>query len=67
MKQTKELLAKQMTRKEFLQFAGMAIIALFGLNNFITFLKQNQPATSNKTAVTDQSKGRGFGSSKFGV
>ena len=67
MRQTKELLARQMSRKEFLQVAGMAVVALFGLNNFITFIKQNHGIATHKTAVVDQSKRRGFGSSKFGV
>lgn len=60
---TKELFSREMTRKEFVQFAGMAIIAMFGVNNFLSFLYKN----SFKSSQYQQQSGRGFGSSKFGV
>lgn len=67
MKETKELtgelFAKEMTRKEFVQLAGMAIIALFGVNNFLSFLLKN----GGKAMHSSAQAGRGFGSSKFGV
>ena len=67
MKQTKELLAKQMTRKEFLQLAGMAVLALLGVSNFIAMLqRQTQKQTETRTIEKNQT-GKGFGSSKFGV
>jgi hypothetical protein len=66
MKQTKELFAKQMSRKEFLQFMGMAVIALFGLNNFIAFLRQHPQTSSQSADKTKDSTSNGFGSRKFG-
>lgn len=60
---TEELFSRQMTRKEFVQFAGMAIIALFGINNFLSFLIKN----SSKSSQHNAKSGQGFGSSKFGV
>ncbi|MDB5177257.1 MAG: hypothetical protein JWN75_925 [Candidatus Saccharibacteria bacterium] len=66
MKQTKELFAKQMSRKEFLQFMGMAVIALFGLNNFILFLRDQQKSAKSKEVAKDPAS-HGFGSRKFGA
>lgn len=67
MKETKELtgelFAKEMNRKEFIQLAGMAIVALLGVNNFLTFLLKN----SGERAGSHGQPGQGFGSSKFGV
>lgn len=67
MKETKELtgelFAKEMNRKEFIQLAGMALVALLGINNFLSFLLRN----SGGTARSDARSGRGFGSSKFGA
>jgi hypothetical protein len=70
MKQTNELFIKQMSRKEFLQFIGLAVLGLFGFKNFITFLleyQKQQRGVAQSTAVIDQSNKHGFGSSKFGV
>jgi len=66
MKQTKELFAKQMSRREFLQFILMAAVALFGLNNFISFLREQQK-TSHGTKTSNDPATHGFGSSKFGA
>lgn len=60
---TEELFTRQMTRKEFVQFAGLAVISLFGINNFLSFLYKN----SSSSAHHDRKSGSGFGSSKFGV
>jgi hypothetical protein len=59
MKNTKELLSKEMTRAEFLRFGGLAILALFGLNNFMNLLQSQQKQ--------EQHSAHGFGSSKFGI
>ena len=74
MKQVKELFEselfkKQMTRKDFIQFAGLAILAIFGLKNFVTFLTEQTRSQSkgSSTGVSDQTNTHGFGSSKFGV
>jgi hypothetical protein len=66
MSQVQDLLAKQMSRKEFLRFFLMAILALFGVTNFLNFLTKN----SKRKEVQDhasQSTAKGFGSRKFGV
>ena len=60
---TEELFARQMTRKEFVQFAGLAVIGIFGINNFLSFLYKNGPQPPRH----DRKSGSGFGSSKFGV
>lgn len=73
MKQTTDLLKnelfkKEMTRKDFIKFAGLAILGVFGLKNFISFLtEQARSQSSTSTGVTEQSSKHGFGSSKFGV
>ena len=64
MKQTRELLAKQMTRKEFLQLVGVGILTVFGVMNFLSFFRVHT-GQSQETAL--QQPSRGFGSSKFGV
>ena len=61
-----QLLEKEVTRKEFLQFLAAAIIALFGLNNFISLLTSySRNATATQTI--DDANRHGFGSSKFGA
>jgi len=59
-----QLLEKEVTRKEFLQFMATAIVALFGLSNFLNLLT-NLP-TSPAPQPPDQTKRHGFGSSRFG-
>ena len=71
MKQSNELFVKQMTRKEFLQFATLAILGVLGFKNFVTFLLENQEHKRKLTQATTQSLkepiSSGFGSSKFGA
>lgn len=70
MKQTNELFKKQMTRKEFLQFVGLAILGVLGLKNFITFLMEQTQLgqkTEQPKQLANQAQPNGFGSSKFGV
>jgi hypothetical protein len=64
MKQIKELLSQPMSRSEFLRYVGMLLIALFGFSNFIALLLRQNSAHSG---AATQERGRGFGSSKFGV
>ncbi len=67
MKQTqKELLAKSMTRREFLHFLLMGVLAVFGLNNFMRFM-QTQGEQQKYVTVTQQHTATGFGASKFGI
>jgi recombinational DNA repair protein (RecF pathway) len=37
MNQIQDLLAKEMSRKDFLRFFLMAILAVFGVTNFLNF------------------------------
>lgn len=70
MKPDNELFVKQMTRKEFLRFAILAILGVFGLKNFITYLlnhQDQQRKIAHQVTDTDGRSSSGFGSSKFGV
>jgi len=63
----KKLLEKEMTRREFLQFAGGSLLVLFGLSNLMALLLHmkktvDPPVVAQKTETT-----HGFGSRKFGV
>ena len=67
MKITKEeLLTKPMDRKQFLLFAGMGLLSMLGISNFVSFWMGHpkQQAPSNGPAI--QTSGHGFGSSRFG-
>lgn len=64
---THPVLGKQMDRKQFLQFMGTALIAVFGFSNLMSLLRDSK---AHSTSVNDisMSDGRhGFGSRKFGV
>ncbi|HEX4662474.1 MAG TPA: hypothetical protein VH144_02575 [Candidatus Saccharimonadales bacterium] len=61
----KKLLARQMTRQEFLQFMGASILVVFGLSNLMSFLKNiAEPAPKAKPK---EEVAHGFGSRKFGA
>lgn len=68
MRDFQELFSKQMTRKEFLKLFAVAMITLFGVNNFITALnkysKRNSIGHTNGASTRSD---KGFGSRKFGV
>lgn len=61
-----KLLAKNMTRQEFLRFLGGSLLVLFGLGNVIALLGH-----AEKVALTEgKSRGdasNGFGTRKFGA
>lgn len=63
----KTLLETQMTRKEFLQFLGGAIVILFGLHNFVQLLQQHKNKTSQQQTTQPVNASHGFGSRKFGA
>ncbi len=67
MKQTKELFAKQMTRKEFLQLAGVAILTVIGVTNFVSTLKSHLNNSGQGNEVAKSKTDHGFGSRKFGA
>jgi hypothetical protein len=62
-KAIRQLLEKEVTRKEFLQFAGAALIAVLGLNNFIALLTHFGTST---TKSSSEPASHGFGASRFG-
>lgn len=68
MKQVQELLTRQMTRKEFLRLFGVAVLASFGVNNFISYLLKNskQPSRDAMSGQGMERGGSGFGSRRFG-
>lgn len=57
-----QLLQKEMSRRQFLQFAGVAVISLFGLSNLLSLLTNLGDAKPK-----DKTERHGFGASKFGV
>jgi hypothetical protein len=61
------ILQKQVTRKEFLQFAGTALITLLGFSNFVHLLTRFAHTGSQASVTTEQKSRSGFGSSRFGV
>jgi|TARA_B100001245_G_scaffold87132_1_gene62859 hypothetical protein len=68
MKQARELFAKQMTRKEFLEAIGMAVLMVFGVSNFVSFLTKQTKQTGHLSgAQKKEDSGQGFGTRKFGV
>jgi hypothetical protein len=67
MDQFKDLLDKPMSRQEFLKTAGLAVLTLFGVANFVNyFLHNNQSTASRSPKVQNTSTSHGFGSRTFG-
>lgn len=66
MKEIQELLSRQMTRKEFLRLFVVALVALFGINNFIAALRKSPKLTNEQPTVPEKAS-EGFGTRKFGV
>ena len=69
MKQTftkTELFAQSMSRREFMKFLALGLLAMLGLNNLMSFLNSRAHQQSQVQA-TQQVSGHGFGSSRFGV
>lgn len=69
MKQVQELLAQQMTRREFVRLFGLILLGILGVNNFISLLKGPLTNTTRKksdVALRDKDTS-GFGTRKFGV
>jgi hypothetical protein len=61
-----KLLKKQMSRREFLQFAGGSALILFGLGNVLQLLGHVRK-TADTPRVAQVSEKNGFGSRKFGA
>ncbi len=62
MDRAKELLSKEMTRQEFLKTIAVAILAVVGFGNFISYIRTHSSPVSNSST----SGSSGFGSRKFG-
>jgi len=56
---------KEMDRKEFLKYSGLALLSLFGFKTVATLLLKSD----NKTVsiLDSQNNTRGFGSGKYGA
>lgn len=68
MRDFQELFSKQMTRKEFLKLFAVSLIAMLGINNFITNLdKYSKRNSISQTSGANSKTDRGFGSRKFGA
>lgn len=64
MKYIDDLLNKQMSRTEFLRVIGLSLLALVGVNNFLSFIGRNSSDGHGQAARADKEKS--FGSRTFG-
>lgn len=55
---------KEMDRKEFLKFSGIALLGLVGFKGIVNLLLANEPQTN---LISKESSSRGFGSGKYGA
>lgn len=62
---SKQIFDMEVTRKEFLTYIAMSLLALFGVKDFLTVIFGHKPARSLHGKESDTSDG--FGASKFGV
>lgn len=61
-----ERLSQELSRKQFLQLMGGAILMVFGFNNLVTLLLGKKPG--HDVFIHNSPNGsHGFGSSKFGT
>lgn len=67
MKELQELLARQLSRKEFIKLLGLALLSMVGVNNFIAMLNKSSTRIAKKPAIENVKSVKGFGTSKFGV
>jgi hypothetical protein len=62
-----QLLGKEMTRKQFLQYMFAGILAVMGVANLLASLKNVFTQPAPVAHVKEEPKRKGFGTSKFGV
>lgn len=62
-----QLLRKEMTRKEFLQFIGGGVAIILGFGNLLTLLNKFSKTTVTEKKVIKVDTQSGFGTRKFGV
>ena len=64
----KEQLAKEVSRKQFLQFLTAGVISVFGFSNILgMFIGHKQGGHHTTIVIGGSDKTNGFGASKFGV
>jgi hypothetical protein len=56
------LLNKNLTRKQFLQYIGVAFLSIIGISSLISALSK----ADNFGALNNGKSGRGFGTNKYG-
>jgi secreted PhoX family phosphatase len=68
-KPVKELLDKEMSRKDFLKVAGMGALSVFGGARVVSYMLSNtKPAPQQDTVAKQTGQAtHGFGSRKFGA
>lgn len=59
----KQIGDKEMDRKDFLKYSGLALLSLIGFRGLINILFQPQ----SKIIVRENEKPRGFGSGRYGA
>ena len=64
--QMRGALSEEITRKQFLQYLGAALLMVFGLENLVSLLTGRR-LPHNMTGSGSVEGRHGFGSSKFGV
>lgn len=57
---------KEMDRKDFLKYSGLAIISLVGLKGVVSILTSSDDNPINKITNSPENS-RGFGSGKYGA
>lgn len=58
--------SKQMDRKDFLKYSGLAVVAAVGLKTVVNLITQADDHKSTASEASKQS-GHGFGSGKYGA
>ena len=59
----KTISEKEMDRKDFLKYSGLALLSLVGFKGIISVFMQSQ----SKVIVNEKNKSRGFGSGRYGA
>lgn len=62
----REHLNTEVTRGQFLQYMGTALLMVFGLNNLLNLLSSSRPVEKHYTPVPTPNQADGFGTRRFG-
>jgi hypothetical protein len=63
----REKLNTEITRKQFLQYLGSALLIVFGFHNLLSLLNGNNEVVKRAYVPQTATNHNGFGSRKFGV